>query len=184
MKESSHAHPAWARKPVPSRGPKPSLSIDKIAQIAIHIADAEGLTALTMQRLARELGLTTMAIYRYFSGKADVIALMIDSVVEGPVQFGRPSSAWNVRLKEWARRCLAIYLDHPWFLEATTSRQSLMGPNELSWMEAALAMLAESGLKQRSDTAHSWLSLDISEVRPRFSRPVRKTDLGKNGRSN
>jgi hypothetical protein len=49
-------------------------------------------------------------------------------------------------LKEWARRCLAIYRNHPWFLEATSARHSIMGPRELLWMEAALAMLGESGL--------------------------------------
>jgi hypothetical protein len=102
-----------------------------------------------MQRVAQEVGLTTMALYRYFPGKADVIALMIDSAADSSLNFGKPSSPWSIRLKEWARRCLSIYQDHPWFLEATTARQTPMGPNELAWMEAALSMLAESGLQPK-----------------------------------
>lgn len=125
------------------------MSAEAIARVAIGLVDAEGLAALTMQRLAREVGLTTMALYRYFPGKAEVVAMMIDSTADMPVQFGKPSWPWRSRLKEWARRCLAMYEDHPWFLEATTARQSPPGPNELLWMEAALGMLAESGLRRK-----------------------------------
>lgn len=116
-----------------------------------------------MQKLAHEVGLTTMALYRYFPGKADVIALMIDSVGDSPPHFGGPALPWTTRLKRWAHSCLAIYRDHPWFLEATTARQSPMGPNELSWMEAALAMLAESGLGSK-ERHHAFVAI-IGHVR-------------------
>jgi AcrR family transcriptional regulator len=147
--KSSRANATWVKKPAPTRGPKPSLSKGKIALTAIRLADKEGLAAVTMQRVAREVGLTTMALYRYFPGKSEVIALMIDSVADSPLRFSEPTSPWTTRLKEWAHRCLAIYDDHPWFLEATTVRQSAMGPNELGWMEMALAMLTESGLRPK-----------------------------------
>lgn len=145
----SRANVAWGGKPLPSRGPKPTLSTDQIARSAIRLADAEGMAAITMQRVAREVGVTTMALYRYFPGKADLVALMIDSASDSPLQFGKPSLPWRTRLKRWACCCLAIYRDHPWFLEATSTRPTVMGPNELSWMEAALAMLAEAGLGQK-----------------------------------
>lgn len=137
---------AWEKRPVPSRGPKPALSIIEIAQNAIRIADRDGLGAVTMQRVARASGVTTMALYRYFPGKSELVAVMIDSAGDGALTFDSPSLPWNDRLMEWARRCAAIYQRHPWFLEATTTRRSVMGPNELSWMEAALALLAEAGL--------------------------------------
>jgi AcrR family transcriptional regulator len=117
-----------------------------LAQTAIRIADAEGLDAVTMQRVARESGVTTMALYRYFPGKSDLLAIMIDSAGGSAPTLGKPSQSWQERLTEWAHRCAAIYWKHPWFLEATTIRRSMMGPNELSWMEAALAVLAEAGL--------------------------------------
>lgn len=139
----------WGEKRTPSRGPKPGLSTGEIARAAIKIADKEGLEAVTMQKVARNVGVTTMALYRYFAGKADLLAVMIDSAGESAPDFDGHSTSWNDRLREWALHCAAIYRDHPWFLEATTIRHTMMGPNELSWMEAALAMLAEAGLSPR-----------------------------------
>ena len=136
----------WGPKPVPTRGPKPAHTATEIGLTAIRIADKEGLEAVTMQRVAKEVGLTTMALYRYFPGKAELIAIMIDSAGEPSPAFGNSSMSWKGRVREWARRCAAIYRDHPWFLEATTIRRTLMGPNELMWMEAALQMLIEAGL--------------------------------------
>jgi AcrR family transcriptional regulator len=178
-KKSSRAKATWVGKPAPTRGPKPSLSRVQIARTAIRLADKEGLAAVTMQRVARELGLTTMALYRYFPGKAEVIALMIDSVADLPVHFGGVSLPWSTRLKEWAHRCLAIYQDHSWFLEATTVRQSPMGPNELAWMEAALAMLAESGLEPKKGH-HAFFTI-IGHVRGHatFQRARRGSGAGK-----
>ena len=99
-----------------------------------------------MQRLGQELGVTTMALYRYFPGKRDLLAVMIE-IVGGPgPDFAGVSRPWGHRLREWSRRCLEIYVRHPWFLEATTRRQTGMGPNELGWMDTALAILAEAGL--------------------------------------
>ena len=178
-KSSTRTHLTWTAKPAPTRGPKPSLSAEHIARAAIRVADAEGLAVLTMQRLAREVGLTTMALYRYFPGKADLIAMMIDSIADEPLQFGRTSSPWNTCLKEWARRCLAIYHDHPWFLEATTARQTLIGPNELAWMEAAMALLAESGLGPK-ERRYAFLSV-IGHVRGHatFQEIAMKSTTGK-----
>ena len=172
--KGSRANVAWSGKPLPSRGPKPTLSTDQIARSAIRLADAEGLAAVTMQRVARELGVTSMALYRYFPRKADLVALMIDSASDSPLQFGKPSLPWSTRLKEWARRCLGIYRNHPWFLEATSTRTSVMGPNELSWMEAALAMLAESGLGAE-ERHHAFLAI-IGHVRGHATfQPIEST---------
>jgi AcrR family transcriptional regulator len=154
---------AWDKKPGPSRGPKPTLSTGQIARTAIRLADEDGLAAVTMQRVACEVGLTTMALYRYFPSKTDLVALMIDSASNAPLHFGNPSQPWSTRLKEWARCCLSIYRDHPWFLEATSARQRIIGPNELSWMEAALAMLVESGLGPK-ERHHAFLAI-IGHVR-------------------
>lgn len=159
----SDANLTWGKKAPPSRGPKPALSTSQIARVAILLADAQGLEAVTMQRVAREVGVTTMALYRYFPGKADLLDRMIDSASNSPANFGKPSLPWNVRLKKWTRQCLAIYRNHPWFLEATSARSSPMGPNELTWMEAAMAILAESGLSPR-DQHHAFLAV-IGHVR-------------------
>jgi AcrR family transcriptional regulator len=136
----------WDERQLPSRGPKPALSADQIARAAIVIADAEGLDAVSMQRIAREVNVTTMALYRYFSSKEELIDRMIDSA-GGPLPT-RISGArgWRQRLAEWTRGCSSIYRDHPWFLQAATARRRVMGPNELEWFDAALSALRDAGL--------------------------------------
>lgn len=66
------------------RGPKPALTPEAIARAAIAIADAEGLEAVSLQRVAAEFGFTTMALYRYVPSKTALIALMIDNVTDRP----------------------------------------------------------------------------------------------------
>ena len=140
------ANHVQSAKPASKRGPKPACSPAQIGLAAIRVADKEGLESITMQRVAREVGLTTMALYRYFPGKAELIAIMIDSAGDPSPRFQDPSLSWKNRLRQWARSCAAIYRHHPWFLEATTIRRTLMGPHELSWMEAALNMLTDARL--------------------------------------
>jgi AcrR family transcriptional regulator len=104
-----------------------------------------------------------MALYRYFPSKAEMVALMIDSIAGPYLHFAGRSLPWSVRLRKWAQYCLTIYRDHRWFLEATTARETPIGPNELAWMEAALSMLAESGLESKK-RHHAFFTL-IAHVR-------------------
>jgi AcrR family transcriptional regulator len=132
-----------------SPGPKPSLSVDQIVRAAVAVADAEGLGPLSMQRVAREVRVTTMALYRYLNSKAELIGLMMETA-GGPVpDLGMGTTRWRSRLEEWTRHCSAIYRDHPWFLQAATAPQRIMGPNELGWLDAALRALADAGLTAR-----------------------------------
>ena len=104
---------------------------------------------------------------------------MIDSAGDSPMQFGKASQPWSARLKEWARRCLAIYRNHLWFLEATSARSTIMGPNELLWMEAGLAMLADSGLRPQQ-RHHAFFAI-IGHVRGHatFHQIEARTGAGK-----
>ncbi|AUY49355.1 TetR/AcrR family transcriptional regulator [Streptomyces sp. CB01881] len=144
----------WGEQDQPRRGPKPSLTAGRIVDGAVRIADAEGLDAVSMQRVAAELGVTTMALYRYFPGKAELVDLMVDSALGAPPEAIGHQDGWRPRMTEWARQCWALYRRHPWILAATGMRRQLMGPNQLAWMDAALAALAPTGLSavQRHDT--------------------------------
>ena len=139
----------WESKPASTRGPKPAFTTNQVAQAAVRIADTESLQSVTMQRLARDLGVTTMALYRYFPGKAELLAVMIETAGGPAPSLGKKLSSWQDGLRHWARCCLSIYRDHPWFLEATTIRRTPMGPGELLWLESALAALAEAGLSPK-----------------------------------
>jgi AcrR family transcriptional regulator len=129
----------WGERAQPTRGPKPALTLAGIAEAAIAVADAEGLAAVSMQRVAAELGKTKMSLYRYLPGKAELVALMIEQAIGEPPVL-RAAGPWRVALTEWSERLFAAYLRHPWSVDATVGRRPL-GPRELGWMECALAAL-------------------------------------------
>ncbi len=110
---------------------------------AIAIADADGLDAVSMERVAKEFGFTTMSLYRYVPGKAELIDLMIDHGIGPPPLLS--NRGWRSELEEWAQQLWRIFEQHPWSL-AATGRLRVMGPNELGWLEAGLRALAHTGL--------------------------------------
>uniref|UniRef100_A0AAU2K2C8 TetR/AcrR family transcriptional regulator n=1 Tax=Streptomyces sp. NBC_00049 TaxID=2903617 RepID=A0AAU2K2C8_9ACTN len=144
----------WGEKGQPSRGPKPSLTAGRIAEVAIGIADKEGLDAVSLARVAKGIDVTAMALYRYVPGKAELVDLMVDLAIGPPVPVAHILGGWRPQLTEWARQCSAVYRRHPWILTATGMRRQIMGPNQLGWLDTALAVLAGTGLSapQRHDT--------------------------------
>ncbi|WP_305786891.1 TetR/AcrR family transcriptional regulator [Symbioplanes lichenis] len=141
----------WHERPRSTRGPKPALTLDAIADAAVTVADTEGLAAVSMQRVAAELGFTKMSLYRYLPGKTELVALMLERAIGAPPEL--TPGEWRARLEEWSTLLLARYLAHPWAVEATVGRRPL-GPHELSWMETALACLSGLPLtgSERLDT--------------------------------
>ncbi|MEU8813291.1 TetR/AcrR family transcriptional regulator C-terminal domain-containing protein [Actinoplanes sp. NPDC048796] len=127
----------WEERPR-TRGPKPALTLDRIADAAIAVADAEGLAAVTMQRVAADVGYTKMSLYRYVPGKTELVAVMLERAIGEPPVGG--AGDWRTALSAWAEALLGRYAPHPWAIEATAGGRPI-GPNELSWMESALAVL-------------------------------------------
>src|SRR5262245_25957268 len=104
----------WARPDRAGRGPRPAHSRAAIAAAAVRIADAEGLDAVSMRRLAAELGAGATSLYRYVARKDDLLDLMVDAVVgEGPPPAA-PSGDWRADLREIAYSTRALILRHPW----------------------------------------------------------------------
>ncbi|WP_328476352.1 TetR/AcrR family transcriptional regulator [Actinoplanes sp. NBC_00393] len=134
----------WGRGARRSRGPRPVLTITQIAEAGVEIADAEGLAAVTMQRVAARFGFTAMSLYRYVPGRAELIATMIDTAI-GTAPELDVSAGWPPALHEWAHQLRAVFRSHPWLASATT-RARPVGPRELSWLERAVAALAGSEL--------------------------------------
>lgn len=134
----------WEGRPVPARGPRPSLTLERITAAAIAIADVKGLAAISMQHVAAHLGLTKMSLYRYLPGKAELIALMVDQGMGPPPAL--TAAGWRAGLAQWAQHLLATFLRRPWALEATLGARPV-GPNEVAWTDAALALLTETGLR-------------------------------------
>src|SRR4051812_44346794 len=102
----------WGARARPTRGPKPALSLEQIADAAIAVADADGLAAVSMQRVAADLGYTKMSLYRYLPGKAELVALMLERGLGEPPVLR--ATDWAAGLKQWAHLLLAGDLRPPW----------------------------------------------------------------------
>ncbi|WP_437549295.1 TetR/AcrR family transcriptional regulator [Sorangium sp. So ce367] len=138
----------WGARKRPSRGPKPGLSLDQIVRAAIELADGEGLSALSMQRVAGKLGFTTMSLYRYVPSKAELLDLMLDTVAgELPLVDDVPGG-WRAKLEAAALADWALYHRHPWFLHVTPVRP-VMGPNGMAAYDAELRAACGIGLTDR-----------------------------------
>ncbi|MFE3543625.1 TetR/AcrR family transcriptional regulator [Nocardia sp. NPDC059177] len=143
----------WGTAARPKRGPKPALTLDGIVAAAIALVDAEGLSALSMQRLAERLGFTKMSLYRYVPGKEQLTALMLDAAIGEPPVFDAVPGDWRSGLRTWIDAIFARYRAHPWAIELTLGIRPF-GPNEMGWTEAALTALDGTGLTgpERLDT--------------------------------
>lgn len=135
----------WRRGERASRGPKPGLTVDAIVEAAVRVADAEGLAAVSMRRVADELGVGTMSLYRHVPGKGELVDLMLDRVVGEAPNPGEDVVGWRARLELHARAAVDHYRRHPWAAELGLNRPPL-GPNVLRNYEALLASAAATGL--------------------------------------
>lgn len=136
----------WDTGPRPSRGPKPGLSVDRIVDAAIRIADEEGLDSVSMRRVATDLGTGAMSLYRYVPGKAELLDLMLDRVRFPDRPNDRESrGSWRTVLETAAREALAVHRRHPWLLRVNQSRP-LLGPRALATLEHLLGRIRPMGL--------------------------------------
>ncbi len=135
----------WEDPLRPSRGPRPALSRADVVQAAISIAAAEGLAALTMHAVAKRLGFTTMALYRYFPHKDALIDASVDAGMGAPPAREGPREGWRQEVKHWAYAKRAMLTSRPWLAELPFVAAP-HGPNWLSWHEAFLRTIADTGL--------------------------------------
>jgi AcrR family transcriptional regulator len=132
---------AWS----PQREPKRELSVDRIVDAAVDIADADGLAAVSMGRVAASLGFATMSLYRHLSAKEDLILLMQEQGVGLPPKDITSAPNWREGLRRWAAANGALYRAHPWLAEIPISGIPTT-PHLLAWMDAALAVLHDTPL--------------------------------------
>ena len=135
----------WGVQERGRRGPKPRLSVAQVTRAAIALADAEGLGAVSMRRLAEQLGVSGMSLYTYVPGKAELLDLMVDAVYGEAGRAEQPDTGWRARLEAVARDNWALYLRHPWLLQVATSRP-VLGPNLVAKYDHELRALDGSGL--------------------------------------
>lgn len=147
MARHAPAEPIWTRPEPGAR--RAGYTREQIAATAVAIADAEGFDAVSMRRVARELGAGTMTLYHYVRTKDDLVTLMDDALM-GEVLVPDdelPLDDWRTALTEIATRTRAVFLRHPWSFEALG--ESSGGPNGMRHFEQSLAAVASTGLGPR-----------------------------------
>jgi AcrR family transcriptional regulator len=133
----------------PRPGPRAGLDIDRVVSAAVRLADAEGLAALSMRRVAAELGVGTMSLYTHVPGKGELVDLMLDGVLgelypDGEVPAG---GGWRDRLEAVARANWQFFLRHPWAVHVATGRPPL-GPGLMRKYELELRAVDGLGLDE------------------------------------
>src|SRR5215470_1944279 len=130
----------WLRPEHAAVGRPAQRSRAEITAAAFAIADADGLDAVSMRRVAAELGTGAASLYRYLGSREDLLDLMTDSLGQ-EYRFAAPSGDWLADVVAIGEQTRAIMRHHPWSAPLITTRP-VLGPNGLRVMEHFLDVLA------------------------------------------
>jgi len=122
---------------------KPELSREKIAATAIAMADADGFEAVTMRRLASEMGVGTMSLYHYVKTKEELVSMMDDALMADVILASLPTD-WRRALCEIATRTHKVLVSHSWVFSSILSASP--GLNAMRHMEQCLQALDGTSL--------------------------------------
>lgn len=159
----------WGSAGPGRRGPKPRYSVDEVVAAAIAVADAEGLPAISVRRIALELGVSAMSIYTYVPSKAELVELMYDRVLGEMDEAAVEGAPWREALTAVACDRWRLSERHPWMLDIALHRPPL-GPNLLRRHEAALKILDSAGLDDLTkdlviDILHNYILGALQQAR-------------------
>lgn len=143
---------AWGVAANPQRGPKREMSVERIVETAVELADAEGIAAVSMAAVAKRLGFTPMSLYRYVSAKDDLLLLMQEEATGVPTHAHRETEGWRERLGVLFREQVEVYIRHPWLLSLPISGSPIT-PNSSQWIEAGLEALEGHALESEERLA-------------------------------
>ena len=127
-----------------SAQPRAPLSKERVLRAAVDLADAEGLDALSMRRLARELGVEAMSLYNHVANKDEILAGMMEIAV-GEIELPPDETDWKAAMRRSAISNRDVLRRHPWASSLWMSRQS-GGPAQLRRTDWMLRTLREAGL--------------------------------------
>ena len=144
-RSSSRGQSIWTRPERAARGPSPEHSRAKIASAGIALADASGLSAVTMRSVAAAIGTAPASLYRYVATRDELVELMADQAY-GEYSYDNPGTGRPVTdLLGLAQQGRAVYHRHPWLLDVRAAG-NLPGPNAIAFLEHALSVLGGTGL--------------------------------------
>nr|WP_285547508.1 TetR/AcrR family transcriptional regulator [Streptomyces lavendulae] len=140
---------AWGLRERPGKGPRPTLTLPKIVDAAVALAATEGMDAVSMGRVAKELGVSTMSLYRYVTAKEELYILMSEAGVGTPPDLPEDAEgrSWRELLTDWAYAQRTLLMTKPWILRIPLTAPPA-SPNQLAWMERGLAAMAGTALEE------------------------------------
>lgn len=139
----------WAARSRAESEPKQGLSLRRVVEAAIAVADADGLAAVSMSRVAKHLGFTTMALYRHVRSKEELTLFMQDTAIGPPPDLaGGPGDGWRGGLERWARAVLARFDAHPWIAQTIPLAGAPFTPHQVAWLDRGLSCLGATALTE------------------------------------
>ncbi|WP_327269720.1 TetR/AcrR family transcriptional regulator C-terminal domain-containing protein [Streptomyces sp. NBC_01218] len=139
--------PAPAPGPAPAPvGPSVALAREQIIATAISVADAEGLGAVSMRRVAHELGAATMSLYRHVTDKDDLLTRMMDAACSEWRFPADPPPGWRERLELASRLLWETFRRHPWLAPAMSITRPQLLAGAMPFTECVLQSLDGRGL--------------------------------------
>ncbi|MFE2057511.1 TetR/AcrR family transcriptional regulator [Streptomyces sp. NPDC059446] len=138
---------AWGLRDRPVKGPKPGLTLARIVDAAVSVAAAEGLSAVSMGRVAKELGASTMSLYRYVAAKEELYVLMQEAALgtPPPLSEAEEQAGWREALSRWAWSQRRMFQQNLWALRIPIGGPPA-SPHMVLWWEQGLQALSGSGL--------------------------------------
>ncbi|WP_454041863.1 TetR/AcrR family transcriptional regulator [Cellulosimicrobium sp. Marseille-Q8652] len=136
----------WDPPTPATRGRKPRLTLDDVVRAGTAVAQEGGLDALSMRRVATELGVGAMSLYTYVPGRTELVDLMIDRAYS-ELDLPAAGDPWRQALAQYAHEMWNLYLRHPWILQTNMWRAPL-APHVLDAQEAGLRTIVDTGLDE------------------------------------
>ncbi|MDK0521097.1 TetR/AcrR family transcriptional regulator C-terminal domain-containing protein [Streptomyces sp. ML-6] len=138
---------AWGLRERPVKGPKPGMTLARIVDAAVAVAASEGLGGVSMGRIAKDLGASTMSLYRYVSAKDELYVLMQEAAMgpPSPLPALESGAGWRAALSEWARAQRRVFHRNLWMLRLPVPGPPV-SPNSVAWWEQGLQCLEDTGL--------------------------------------
>ncbi|QVJ02954.1 TetR/AcrR family transcriptional regulator C-terminal domain-containing protein [Nocardiopsis eucommiae] len=134
----------WTGLGRPRRGPRHQLTVRRVMEAAMAVAESEGVDALSMRKVAAHLGVGASTLYTYVPDKDALLALMVDEMIsQAPLPHTRPGT-WREKVEAWAREDMASLRVHPWLIEVTSG--PFVGPHAFAWTDSAIRVFDDTGL--------------------------------------
>lgn len=119
------------------------LSKDRVLRAAVRLADKSGIEALSMRKLAQELGVEAMSLYNHVRNKEDLLDGVVD-VVLGEIQVPAGASDWKTSLRLTVLSARSVLLRHPWAPRVIESRKN-PSPATFAYFESVIGILRTGG---------------------------------------